>query len=135
MKEKSLAEQFSMDDVVFQMAGQRSGNRVTYAPSQKLMYFNPNVTEVLGILKGKSKWGQVLVGISKTTGIVVLKKCEPDEYGCSVLRTDQGATGSFCINISHLVKNQAMKLARAYKYEKNGDLIYLQADESALIEE
>jgi hypothetical protein len=135
MKEQSLASQVSMDDVVFQAAFQRSGNRVSYAPSQGLLHFNTNVTEILGILKGKQKWEQVKVGISPSTGILILKKCDPETYGCSLLRTDTGTPGSFSVNISHLIKNHNLKAARAYKYEKAGDVIYLQADNETLIDE
>ena len=134
-EKQSLASQVSMDDVVFQAAFQRSGNRVTFAPSQGLLNFNTNVAEILGVLKGRNKWAQVKVGISPTTGIIVLKKCEPEEYGCSQLRTDTGTPGSFSVSISHLVRNHKMETAKAYRYEIKGDIIYLQADEETLIKE
>lgn len=136
MKEtQSLASQVSMDDVLFQAAFQRSGNRVTFAPSQGLLHFNVNVSEILGVFKGKQKWAQVKVGISPSNGIIVLKKCEPDEYGCSILRVNPDSPGSFTVSIQHLVRNHKMKLSRAYRYEKNGDIIYLQADNETLLEE
>ena len=50
---------------------------VTFSPAGKTLFFNPKMVNLLNI----SNWKQAVVGYDRSSGIVVLKKCDVEEFG------------------------------------------------------
>lgn len=132
--EKKLADLINPNDIKFE-ARKRVRNEqaiVYYSPSRKVLTFNQKMQKILSI----ENWTHATIGWEKRHQILVLKCAEAEDYGSfAFLPSKTIANGktvdslSKTICIGPVVASCGFELQRAYRAERAGSLVYLQAIE------
>ena len=126
--ENKIADRVNMDLVVFETKkrwGKSQRAVVSFSTSTKTLYFNNKMLNVLNM----EKWKQVVVGYDAKSKIIVLKECEPEEYGAVALRKKQNK-GSNKIGkilyIGHIIDSLKLFDSCLFRAEKEGCMIFLE---------
>ena len=125
----------SVKDIEFStnLHAKRESLVVTYAQSTGLIFFNLKMTEKLGIID----WDHALVGLDKSSGVIVLKKCDAEEYGSVMFRpgyginnpsskTRQRAAKGKTIYIKHMIKGTGINVTKRNRAERNGNMVFIE---------
>lgn len=121
----TISQKVNLDNVVFErtVSKRKSNPFVCYAPSSGTLYFN--IVEQLHL----EDWRDVLIGFDPKTQVIVLKKCSPEETGVRafyVPSDKKGTKGKYkLVSVKTLLNRHQAKLAKRYKPERNGYMIYL----------
>lgn len=133
---EKLADMINMEELVYskEVRG-RYDKAIVSMRNNGLLFFNPKMVELLGI----AKWDAVVVGIDKSTGILVLKLADVEEYGSVVVRIDSSnnsnpvyaerAKRCRTVCVRHLNRNLDIELSKQYRAERDGEMIFLKAAE------
>ena len=79
-------------------------------------------------------WENVIVGYDHTTGIIILKRVDPEEYGSVAFRkstnkqlSKERMKNTRIVYIKHLINMNSVNLVNHYRAECNGIMIFLEA--------
>ena len=129
-----IADRVNVDAIYFEKTVHSKTDKavVTFAPSTGTLAFNPKMVKLLNM----EDWKQVLVGYDKSSKVIVLKQCDAEEYGAVVIRIPapsrrdgkykERAKKCRVIGIKHLVKSLALSVAKRFKGERDGTMIFLE---------
>ncbi len=108
---------------------------VTFASSAGSLFFNPKMVELLNM----KDWKQVIVGGDRSSSIIVLKRCDVEEYGAVMLRipyssTKDGKRDKYrkrekkcrLVSIGHLVRTLGLTTTKYYRAERDGVMVFLE---------
>jgi len=113
----------NMEDVVFfEHRMGKSNEFITWQKAVKGFYFGCKIIKNLQLRE--DGWDAVLLGYDKRTGVVVLKKVSPDEYGARKIcfNSDKGAS----VYADDIFKAlPTLTNEKNFEFERNKDLIYL----------
>ena len=136
---RSMADRVDVQNIQFARTTTIRTERaiVSFASSTGTLYFNPKMVNLLHI----AHWQQVVVGYDKANDILILKECDAEEFGCVLVRrgqkfktkpqNDERASQCRLIRIAHLLKGQQLQAHRAYRAEKNGNMVFLEKCEGS----
>jgi hypothetical protein len=131
-----IADKVNINSIVFEkiIKCQTEKAIVTYAKSTHMLTFNVKMVEFLNI----KKWTHILAGVDESSGIVILKLTDAEEFGSVMVRPgresrkekqhQERAAKMRIIYIGHLIKSGKLKIDKttAFKAERSGEMIFLQ---------
>ncbi len=131
-----IADRVNIEDIEYQRVVKRHVDKtvVRFAPSAGTLFFNSKMVNVLEM----ANWKQVVVGYDKKSKIIVLKKCDVEEYGAVLVRQvkkdAKRQRGDECriITIRHMLRAFELTSTTRYKAESNGAMIFLEAQNNSV---
>lgn len=130
-KQKKLAELVDKSNIEYatNVRGYITTPIATYAPSTKKLTIAKTLIQSLKL----EDWKAVMVGLDSKSGIIVLRKCDVEEYGAVGVQDatayKKGAgeypTGSKTVYIGHMLSGFSFIPAKHYRVEREGNILYL----------
>ena len=126
-----IADKINIDNLTFCINPRSHRDRaiVTFSPSNKVLYFNPKMTNLLSM----RDWKNAVVGFDRQTKVIVLKQCEVSEFGSVVVRIPFGRGDNEernaqkrVVGIGAVASTLGVCTKRNYRAERNGNMIFLE---------
>ena len=129
-----IADKINIDNLTFCMNPRSHRDRavVSFALSNKLLYFNPKMTKLLSM----RDWKNAVVGYDRQTKVIVLKQCEASEFGSVVVRipSKTGSRGEKTerdsqkrtICVGAVSSTLGICTRSNFRAERNGNMIFLE---------